>query len=188
MNINWEQVAEFGPVAAQIAVALVVSVLAYYIIRHALNAAASRHSFPKRLNGLLRGLSRWIIILVLAVVVLQILEMPVAALWAAISGVLVMVAIGFVAVWSILSNVLSAVLILVFAPFRLGDRIEITETNGAPGLRGEVVGLNMLYVSLEEKAENGETHTVRVPNNLFFQKIVRCLGGETPEADDSEPQ
>jgi len=97
-------------------------------------------------------------------------DVPVTALWAVLSTVLAMVAIGFVAVWSVLSNAFCSVILLMFQPFRVGQRIEMP----ASGVGGKVVNFNMLFTTLQ--AEDGDL--VQLPNNTFFQQPVRCRRGE----------
>ena len=79
--------------------------------------------------------------------------------------VLAMVAIGFVAVWSILSNILATVVILIWRPFNVGERVEIMPE----GLEGQVVDLNFMYTIL--RSDKGTL--VSVPNNLFAQRFIR---------------
>ncbi len=97
-------------------------------------------------------------------------DFPVTALWALLSTVLAMVAIGFVAVWSVLSNAFCSVILLMFQPFRVGNRIEMPVS----GVAGRVVNFNMLFTTLE--AEDGDL--VQLPNNTFFQQPVRCRRGD----------
>ena len=64
-----------------------------------------------------------------------------------------------------LSNALCTVLLLVFKPFRIGDRVELP----AEGIAGPAVALNLAYTILRDDAG----HLIQIPNNLFFQKVVR---------------
>lgn len=87
---------------------------------------------------------------------------------------LIAVAVGFVAVWSVLSNLLCSILIVTFEPFAVGDDVEIIEPVGGTGLRGRVVTLSLLFTTLAETTDEGLTGAlVQVPNNIFFQKTIR---------------
>lgn len=108
---------------------------------------------------------RWLIRIIAAVLILGVLGFELGGLWAMISTVLGLVAIGFVAVWSLLSNASSTVLILFLRPFQIGDDIEIA---GEP-VAGRVVDLNFFYTTLIDS----ERRLLQVPNNLFFQKTVK---------------
>jgi hypothetical protein len=58
----------------------------------------------------------------------------------AVSAVLVIATIGFVAQWSILSNAMYAVFLGFYAPFRVGDEIEIIEPSVDDPGKGGVGG------------------------------------------------
>ena len=88
-----------------------------------------------------------------------------ATLWVAIAGFVGLVAIGFFAVWSLLSNIVAGVFLFLSDPFRINDEIEMPEVE----IAGKVRDIRPLFVVLEETSG----HTVYVPNNLLFQKIFR---------------
>jgi small-conductance mechanosensitive channel len=46
--------------------------------------------------------------------------------------------------WSVLSNLLCAILIFTVGPFRLGDVVELVDTTDKPGVKGRVVAINLL--------------------------------------------
>ena len=105
-------------------------------------------------------------------------DVPVAALWAVLSTLLAMVAIGFVAVWSVLSNAFCSVILLMFQPFRVGNRIEMPVS----GVAGKVVNFNMLFTTLQ--ADDGDL--IQLPNNTFFQQPVRCRRGDKTVSLDEQ--
>ncbi|WP_433692616.1 mechanosensitive ion channel domain-containing protein [Herbaspirillum seropedicae] len=95
-----------------------------------------------------------------------------AALWSAFTGFAAVGAVAFFAAWSVLSNLFCAILIYTTQPFRVGDVIEVLEGGDKPGLKGRVLDINLVYTTLAEEHEEGET-TLQLPNSLFFQRIVR---------------
>lgn len=107
----------------------------------------------------------WLVSVSALLLVMSAFGFNLGGLWGVLSTVLAMVAVGFVAAWSILSNTLCTVLILFYHPFSIGDVIEFP---GEP-TRGEVVDLNFLYTTL--RGEDGSDF--QVPNNLFFQKVLK---------------
>jgi len=149
--------------------------------RRGIHSLAGNNVLSAQAEIVLNGLIKWSLILVIIVTCLQILGISVTVIWAGISAVLMLVAVGFVAVWSILSNASCAVFLVIFAPFRIGDEIEILEPSALdpakPGLRGRVRDISFLYTTLDE-FNGGEENLVRVPNNQFFQKAIRCHRGE----------
>ncbi len=101
-----------------------------------------------------------------------------SVLWTAFTGFAAVAAIAFFAAWSVLTNLFCAFLILITRPFRLLDHIELVESGDKPGLRGRVVDMNLIYVTLEETHPAGGDSVLRVPNSLFFQRATRRWRGE----------
>ncbi len=167
-------------------VLMVLGVLANALARRGLRRLAERQYLSEPLSRVFQGLVRWVIAIVVILLSLQQFGVPLFGLWAGLLTVAGMVTIGFIAVWSVLSNILCSVLLIILAPFRIGDEIEIIETTGGKGLRGKVVGLNMMYTSLQEVAESGMSDgTTYVPNNIFFQKAVRQWRGQQTSSLDA---
>jgi small-conductance mechanosensitive channel len=87
----------------------------------------------------------------------------------AVTGVFALVAIGFVAVWSVLSNTLCSLILMAVRPFRVGDTIGFPPDD----YRGKVVNFNMIFTTLE----TDDGLLLQVPNNTFFQRpIMRKKG------------
>lgn len=87
--------------------------------------------------------------------------------WVFITGTVGMVAIGFFAVWSILSNILAGVLLFISDPFRLNDHIAVLPED----IRGKVVDMKLLFVVLKDD----EGNVIHIPNNIMFQKFIKKL-------------
>jgi small-conductance mechanosensitive channel len=97
-----------------------------------------------------------------------------AVLWTAFTGFAAVAAVAFFAAWSVLSNIFCTFLIVLTRPFRLYDQIELLESGDKPGLRGQVVDVNVIYTTLKETpADDGTTSVLQIPNSLFFQRVVR---------------
>jgi len=110
--------------------------------------------------------------------VLERLGVSATVLWTALSGFVAVAAVAFFAMWSVLSNLLCAILIFTVGPFRLGDVVELVDTVDKPGVKGRVVAINLLYTTLIEVEEAGTGSVmVQVPNSLFFQRSVRRWRG-----------
>jgi len=137
-------------------------------------------------SGLLicRSLGRWLLGLVILTLVLDRLGLAFSQILTGLLTVAGMVAIGFIAVWSVLSNAMSAILLLAFKTFRIGDELEIIEPTGSDkGLCGRVSGFSLMFTTLEEKGAEGATPTlVHIPNNIFFQKSLRHRTGDRTES------
>ena len=86
-------------------------------------------------------------------------------LWLFFTSVVGLIAIGFFAVWSILSNVITGIIIIISKDFRIGDELNIQPEN----ISGNIVDMSLLFLKLEDK----EGFSIHIPNNLVFQRIVR---------------
>ncbi len=167
--------------AANIVVILIFGIVAYYLVQRGVKSLSAKEFLPEPVTLLVARVARWLIILLVILLSLEEVGIYASSIWAALSAFVVLIGVGFVAVWSVLSNMLCSVLLLVFTPFQLGDDIEIIEPTGGSGLRGTVIGLNLLFTSLEEFTEEGNSRVVvSVPNNIFFQKTVRRISGQDP--------
>ncbi|MFH1602988.1 MAG: mechanosensitive ion channel domain-containing protein [Pseudomonadota bacterium] len=134
----------------------------------------SKHLAPIMARRL-QTFRRWAILVVTVLILMQAVGVFGNA-WALISAGLAAMAIGFVAAWSMLSNATAALLVLTFRPFRVGDIVELVEPSGT-AIGGRVVDMNLMYTTLSvQPAEAEQTDApqlLHIPNNLFFQKVLR---------------
>jgi small-conductance mechanosensitive channel len=150
-------------------VVLLVGYLVYRGLSRALARLAAQGQIQQSMEGRLRVVLR-LLVLLLTVLLAVAGAGVVSHAWALISAFATTIAIGFFAIWSVLSNGVCALLILLFRPFRVGDWIEILE--GAPPYPGgRVVDMNLLFISLRD--EHPPVSELRIPNTLVFQKIIR---------------
>lgn len=169
MPINKDQVTSiaehFLRVTPMIVLIVIGAILLNIILRRLLGLLAHKTSLTPREIGPARTLINWLIYLAALVFILQAFGFNIGGLWGMLSTLFAMVAIGFVAMWSILSNSLCTVLILIFRPFSVGDEIEFP---GEP-VKGRVIDLNFIYTTIE--VEPGVV--IQIPNNFFFQKNLK---------------
>ncbi|MBL9037117.1 MAG: mechanosensitive ion channel, partial [Archangium sp.] len=81
-----------------------------------------------------------------------------------LAGAFTLTAIGFVALWSTLSNILCTVLILMTRPFRIGDELTFPPDD----IEGRVVDLSFFFTTLR----TNDGRFINVPNTMFFQRIL----------------
>lgn len=183
-DFDFNQLSQYSWTALTILATILGGLVLYVLLRRGLNSFSRRELISKSLAGVLSVLLRWVVIVAVLLLSLQQLGVRMIAVWAALSAGVVFIGVGLVAVWSVFSNAMCSLLLLVFQPFRIGDRIEIIEATGGPGLRGKVVNLNPIFTYLEEENEDGYGSTVHVPNNIFFQKSIRRWKGVGSERLD----
>ena len=164
-------------VVAGAAVLIALIAVGYWLAARGLGMLVVRKRLSEAMAFSLRRLLRWTAIVVGAVVLLEWFGILINA-WALLSTVLALVAIGFVAVWSILSNVLCSLLLLLARPFRVGDTVELP----SQGLGGKVVDFTLLFTIMQD--ESGDL--IQIPNNMFFQTPVRRRLGEATRGLDEQ--
>lgn len=112
-----------------------------------------------------RQVLRWVTRFLASILILSVLGFEIGGIWAMVSTIMGLVAIGFVAVWSILSHTSATMLILFLHPFQMGDDLEFA---GEP-VQGRAVDINFFFTTLID--HHGTLH--QIPNNLFFQKTLK---------------
>lgn len=85
------------------------------------------------------------------------------------SSVFAILGIALFAVWSILSNVTSGIILFFAYPYKVGDKIKIHDNDVPTIALIEDIGAFQLYLRLE----NGDLLTY--PNNLILQKPVTLI-------------
>lgn len=105
---------------------------------------------------------RWIGLLVILGLVLERFGVSVMT---TLTTMLAMVAIGVIAVWSMLSHITATFLLILTKPFQVEDWVGFVGDE----VDGKVIDLTLFYTTLE----SAEGDRYRVPNNMFFQKIIR---------------
>lgn len=168
----------------QVLLILLVAYVLQRVVARGLTRLSSRYPLPPELLIPVRGGIRWFIIGGALIMVLERFGVSATVLWTAFSGFVAVAAVAFFAIWSVLSNLLCAVLIMTVGPFRLGDVVELVESFDKPIVKGRVIDMNLLYTTLEEICEGGTGAIVQVPNSLFFQKVLRRWRGTDIQPSD----
>jgi small-conductance mechanosensitive channel len=144
---------------------VVVAIVVDRIVVTALFTLHMSDRLPESTANIIRRWSRGVLTLIAVLVLLALGGYQVTNVWTLLTGVAAMVAVGFVAVWSVLSNIMSTFIILFWKPFNVGEHVEILPE----GVAGDVIDINFMYTLLQTEA--GERTTV--PNSLFLQKFIK---------------
>lgn len=161
---------------------ILIAALALSLLRKGMNIVERKEWLPPTLKVLSYGFLRWSIYIAVGIYVLEAIGLPVKSLWAGLLSVALLVAVAFVAVWSVLSNILSAVLLLTFSRARIGDIVELKDTKQDDvGIRGKIVDINLFFVTIEElfidEKISDSPAMVQIPCHLFFYRVTRCWAG-----------
>lgn len=153
---------------------VVLTILIFYILSRIIKSAILKSSARFRLDPNLTAIfarTSSITLLIFGVVTaLGTLGINVSALVAGLG--LTGFALGF-ALKDTISNLLSGVLILLYKPFRIGNRINIS------GFEGIVVCIDLRYTELDSKGNK-----VLIPNSkLFTDPITVVQASDDPHTD-----
>jgi small-conductance mechanosensitive channel len=167
----------------QILLILLAAWLLRLLGRRLLDRVGRRYTLPPEAVVGARRVMTFLIYAAALLLALERMGVSGTVLWTAFTGFAAVGAVAFFAAWSVLSNIFCTMLILTTRPFRLYDHVELLENGEKPGLRGQVVDINLVYTTLRETDDGDGAGTVlQVPNSLFFQRALRrWRGGALPE-------
>lgn len=97
-----------------------------------------------------------------------------------LSSVLAILGVGFVAQWSILSNLTASVILFFSHPLRLGDRIRVMDKDF--DWTGRVEDISGFYLFM--RTDDGRRLTI--PTNLVIQKGIEILKDIEETSDEEE--
>ena len=147
---------------------LAVDILVQTLTQRAIDRYVTRYRMSHKRNLVMHKTKSVLLHGAALVAIVLMWGVSIENVWVSIAGILGLVAIGFFAVWSILSNIFAGIVLFFNRPFKIEDTIELLPD----GIKGRVKDINGFFVLLED--EDG--HTITIPNNLVFQKIVKNLG------------
>jgi len=95
-----------------------------------------------------------------------------------ISSILAILGVGFVAQWSILSNLTASVILFFNHPLRLGDRIRVMDKDF--DWTGKVEDISGFYLFM--RTDDGKQITI--PTNLVIQKGIEILKEKKTDTEE----
>lgn len=175
MTFNSDYLSGVGLNLLGITVVTILGLALYFSVKRGLSFLLQREYINRTIYVIGKAVVRWLCLIIVIILTLQQLGVTISHIFTGLLTVAGMVAIGFIAVWSVLSNIMCSLLLVAFNVFRIGDELEVIEPAGSDkGLRGRVTGFNFMYTTLiEEAGDNQLPFLVQVPNNIFFQKSLR---------------
>lgn len=144
--------------AALLVGALVARHITHRAVRRAMQGAQEA---KRRLVLRLVSTGLWVGVLLLLVITWG---GSIENIWVTATGIVGIVAIGLFAVWSMLSNIVAGMILMLVKEYDIGDEIEITGDK----VKGRIADITAFFVVIEQKRT-----TTLVPNNAFIQKIVK---------------
>lgn len=95
-----------------------------------------------------------------------------------ITSVLAFVGIGFVAQWSILSNLTASVILFFSHPLRLGNRVRVLDKDF--DWTGKVVDITAFYLFMQ----TDDGRMITIPTNLVIQKGIEILSDDITDSEE----
>ena len=145
-------------------IAIVVGVIVERALAVLVSRIAKRRGLDPYHTHLLKLIVRWLIIIIVVIVVAGIFGIGVQSIWISLAAFIAMMLVGFFAAWSILSNLLAFLIIVVTRPVRVGDKVTVMPEN----LGGELIDINLIY----SKLRTTEDDEIFVPNVTFLTKFI----------------
>ncbi|NEV93222.1 mechanosensitive ion channel [Psychroflexus sp. YR1-1] len=150
-----------------------IVVLGLLFLRFALKQSAKRTAKRDELNfARTRLIYKYINVLVSFIAIFSLLliwGVEVRELTFIFSSIFAVIGIGLFAIWSILSNITSGIIMFFYFPYKIGDKIQINDKDFPLAAIIEDIKAFQLHLRTDE----GEL--VTYPNNLFLQKSVSLL-------------
>jgi small-conductance mechanosensitive channel len=176
-GIHWLNPSDinFGAVigtAVILAVAVAAIALVKRYIGKLLDGARRHFSISYETSLIITRSAAAAVWIVAAMLILNLWGIGMSGLWTLLVSTAAVVGVGFLAVWTIISNVTASLFLTIWRPFHLGQTVEILPD----GMKGRAVSRDMMFTALHE--ESGST--LQIPNNIFFQRMFRVSGTPGP--------
>jgi small-conductance mechanosensitive channel len=156
----------FGTVVILIA-ASIAAVIVNRVLRQLLLKVQPKLRLPSAMVLAATRLPNALLWTCAGLLILDVWGFDVAGLWTFLVSTVAVIGVGFIAVWTMVSNVTASLFISLWRPFRLGETVELLPER----LAGRVVDRNLMFTVLRET----EGVILQIPNNMFFQKIFRVI-------------
>lgn len=163
--------------AGQVALIALTAWILQRLLRRLIHRVGKRSSLPPELIVGTRRVCGFLVYTTGLLLILERLGVSGTTLLTGFMSFAAVAAVAFFAAWSVLSNIFCTILIIVSRPFRLYDHIELVDSGDKPGLRGQVIDINLIYTTLQEPGDRDTASLLQVPNSLFFQRTVRRWRG-----------
>jgi len=166
LTVEWTEILAYGLKSIVPAIIiLVVGILLIAFLERQINRLMTRKLVPHSTISSVRLLLRWTIIALIVLASATVLGLKLPSIWAAVSTVLAMAAIGLFAGWSLISSMLAMFIILIWRPFKVGDGIEILPD----GIQGKLEHIDTMFCRIRET----DGSTLVISNSQMLQKMVR---------------
>ena len=138
------------------------------ILPNSLRGVAARLHLPYETALTMTRVLTGVVWIIAVTLVLEIWGISVGGLWTLAVSAATVIGVGFLATWTMVSNITASFFIAIWRPFRLGDTMEVLPES----LKGRVIESNLMFVVVRESGGS----VIQIPNNLFFQRMFKVTG------------
>jgi small-conductance mechanosensitive channel len=149
-------------IIVRIAIILIAGYLLTGLALRGIQTAGTKANIPVMLLQPLRNMLKLVAVAIILTLVAGQFGIELMTI---LTATVAMVAIGFIAVWSMVSNVTATLLLVTVRPFNIGDTVQFAGEE----VKGKVVDVNLFYTTLQPEGED----CFQIPNNMFFQKVLK---------------
>jgi small-conductance mechanosensitive channel len=148
--------------------AFIISYIVKRPVLDTLRQFAARLGFPYETVVTATRLLMAVLWIIVGLLALEVWGVSVGGIWTLLVSAATIVGVGFLATWTMISNITASFFIAVWRPFHLGDTVEIIPENCS----GRVIDNNLMFIVVRESSGT----VLNIPNNLLFQKMFRVTG------------
>lgn len=148
-------------------IVLILLFLVRFVVNKSLKKIHNKFDFHKARLAIITKLTNMLLYITAIVFIAFVWGVEERQLLLYISSFLTLVAIGFFAQWSILSNITAGLILFINYPVKIGDSITLMEKDN--DITGEISDIGVFFVTL--KNEKGEF--IALPNSVILQRMIR---------------
>lgn len=148
---------------------IILMILIRLVVGKVISRAMKRFGYMPARASVIRKITTGFTSTLLIIVLLGIWGVERKELTIFISSTMTVLAVGFVAQWSILSNITSSFIIFFNHPIKVGDDLAILDKDFP--VEGRIVDIGIFFITL--KTTDGEF--VSTPSSVFMQKMIKRI-------------
>jgi small-conductance mechanosensitive channel len=152
------------------ALVLIFLILVKVIARNSINRILSKFDFGVERKRISHKIVNLFISLFGLIFLAGIWNIDRSQLMVFITSTITLVGVGFIAQWSILSNVTSSLILFFNHPMKLGQEISILDKEY--DIHGTLIDISFFFMYI--KTQEGETITI--PNSVVLSKVIKVKG------------
>ena len=137
------------------------------IINKAVSKTAEKFNYQTSRIVMFKKIFSGLAILLLILILTIVWGVDQSRLFLYISSLLTVLAVAFVAQWSVLSNITATVIIFFYHPVKIDDQISIHEKDSL--VQGRIVNIGLFFITIV----TDDKEQITIPSNLFIQKAIK---------------